>query len=215
MKPFQVDMPKTIITDKLPVGPTCTLLMALCLSQDQDTTSLLRGFLETFSTEIDLGANHFSAIVLYTSRLNKPDRQTIFQRVSMVHNCIKEKCKIRDLTALASNRCTALHHALECETSEFENFVTSVGQHIDPNVVNTSKRTILIEAAKEKDDKLMIIHRAFGDRYDPNIQDDTGHTCLMYAVLNQSPDVIRAMLRHPDIDPNIQNMSKETIAMLV
>ena len=139
----------------------------------------------------------------------------IFQRVSITYNCIKEKRKIVDLTALDSDHCTALHHALKYDTSEFKAMVSSVGQHIDPNVLNKSSETILIEAAKTKDDKLMTIHDTFGARYDPNIQDATGNTCLMYAVLNHSPDVIAALLRHPVIDLTIKNGFHKTNIYIV
>ena len=139
----------------------------------------------------------------------------IFQRVSITYNCIKEEREIVDLTALDSDHCTALHHALKYDTSEFKAMVSSVGQHIDPNVLNKSSETILIEAAKTKDDKLMTIHDTFGARYDPNIQDATGNTCLMYAVLNHSPDVIAALLRHPVIDLTIKNGFHKTIIYIV
>ena len=119
------------------------------------------------------------------------------------------------MTALDSDHCTALHHALKYDTSEFTAIASSVGQHIDPNVLNKSSETILIEAAKTKDDKLMTIHDTFGARYDPNIQDATGNTCLMYAVLNHSPDVIAALLRHPVIDLTIKNGFHKTIIYCV
>ena len=51
---FQVRMPKTMnSTELLLAGPTCTLLMALCVNLDQDTTPFLQAFLHTtFPTEI-------------------------------------------------------------------------------------------------------------------------------------------------------------------
>ena len=62
---------------------------------------------------------------------------------------------------------------------------------------------------------MIIITSEFGDRCNPSIQDATGHTCLMYAVLKQSPEVIRALLRHPKIDLTIKNVYHQNILDIV
>ena len=148
----------------------------------------------------------------YTNVQDADDEQNVYvplvpvTNMKIIYDYFKVKGEIGDLTFLDDEGNTALHHFTNCaQFDDFKTVATSVGQHINVNIANKDKDTVAILAAKPKDDKLMAIHEAFGDRYDPNIQDATGHTCLMYAVLNQSPDVIRALLRHPAIDLTIKN----------
>ena len=70
---MQVEMPRLYnrILQPRPTDSTGTLLMALCMSEDESSTQNLRYFLSTFPTEIDLETNKFSTIVLCVSIVYK------------------------------------------------------------------------------------------------------------------------------------------------
>ena len=215
-----VPMPKLQCQDILPSSSTCTLLMALSVNEDQDTTPLLRVLLDTFPTEIDIAANHFSAIVLYIStRLgdtDEKDKKVLLCRMNLAYDYFKKNGDIGDLTFADKNGNTALHRVtLRSSLDDFQSIISSVGQFIDPNIQNKDNDTIAIMAAKQQDDKLMTIHKQFESRYNPNMQDATGYTCLMYAVLNQTPDVIRALLRHSEIDMTVRNDYDQNITDII
>ena len=77
---------------------------------------------------------------------------------------------------------------------------------IDPNMIHPkTKDTVFIRAAKDKRGLLSILFHSFSDRFNPNVQNATGNTALMYAVCNHSPDTVKKLVEHPLADVTIRN----------
>ena len=132
---FEVPMPKTLFAEVLPSGSTCTLLMALCLNEVRDTTSLLRVFLNTFPTHIDIYANKFYAVLCHVKQTERSVLKQLLPRVIMAYQYFWKK---GDITLTDKEGNTTVHQATKCASmADFNLHQLDMGQ-FDPSTCQNS-----------------------------------------------------------------------------
>ena len=81
----------------------------------------------------------------------------------------------------------------------------------DEDETRTTEETVFMRESKVQHGFLPLLCSFFKHRYNPNIQDRKGYTVLMHAVTNYSPDVIKELVEHPQIDLSLRNMYQQAI----
>lgn len=103
---------------------------------------------------------------------------------------------------------TALYVAVERgDVAEVESLLGR--SNLDVNTQGPVGKTLLHEAIRLK--HLAIVQILLDNGADPNIQQDTGETPLVYAVYTGCPTAIRLLLTTGKADPNIQNTFGNTV----